>query len=703
MVESTYIQGYGIHYVGALSKIPKSNEKLQPLYEALTNSLEAIRLLSTKSEQGVIKIKLHYTKGLFDTYEFYSISIEDSGIGFNNDEYERLINLNDTRKGFNNKGSGRVQFLHFFDKTEYTSIFEDKSSSTGFRQRKFTLSKSPAFLRYNAIIRHDSLIETNAKSPTTTIVLSSILNDKDRKFYNELSISELKDNIINRYLPFFCENRDALPRIIIEKLSQLETLESREILPSDIPTIDKQDDIIVHYCKSSNDGKSIERIQKSEKLNIKGFKIDKSRLQKNSLKLTSKGEIAKEIKLDSMLVDDEIDGNRYLFLISGSYIDERDSDNRGALKIPTIEEFRSKSSEVSWLFGEEEIVLDDIREKANEKVLAMYEEIAKRSTQKLEEVEKLQKMFLLDPNSIKEVKIKLTDTDEDILEKVYRADAKLIARRDAEIKKRVDLLDNLDPNSPNFRDRFLEEVNELTRAIPQQNRTQLTHYVARRKLVLDLFGKILDRKLLIQNSDGRNLDEALIHNVLFQKGSDKPESSDLWIINEDFIYFSGSSERQLSKLKVNGKPVFKSEFTIEEDKYLLSLGENRKIKRPDVLLFPEEGKCIILEFKSPEVNVSDHLTQIDLYANLIRNYTQEYFQIMTFYGYLIGESIEPRDVLGRVSSYEHSYHFDYLFRPAEKVNGFDGRPNGSIYTEVIKYSTLLKRAKRRNSIFIDKL
>lgn len=703
MVESTYIQGYGIHYVGALSKIPKSNEKLQPLYEALTNSLEAIRLLSNRSEHGFIKIKLHYTKGLFDTYEFYSISIEDSGIGFNNDEYERLINLNDSRKGFNNKGSGRVQFLHYFDKTEYTSIFEDKSSSTGFKQRKFSLSKSAAFLKHNAIIRHDSLIEANAQSSGTIIVLSSILNDKDRKFYNELSISELKENIINRYLPFFCENRDALPKITIEKLSQHEPLEALEILPSDIPNIDKQDDIIVHYCKSSNDGKSIERIQKSEKLDIKGFKIKKTRLQKNSLKLTSKGEIAKEIKLDSLLVDDEIDGNRYLFLISGSYIDERDSDNRGALKIPTIEEFKSKSSDISWLFGEEEIVLDDIREKANEKVLAMYEEIAKRSTQKLDEVEKLQKMFLLDPNSIKEVKIRLTDTDEDILEKVYKADAKLIAKRDAEIKKRVDLLDNLDPNSPNFRERFLEEVNELTRAIPQQNRTQLTHYIARRKLVLDLFEKILDRKLQIQNSDGRNLDESLIHNVLFQKGSENPESSDLWIINEDFIYFSGSSERQLSKLKVNGKPVFNSEFSVEEERYLHSLGENRKIKRPDVLLFPEEGKCIILEFKSPDVNVSDHLTQIDLYANLIRNYTQEYFQITTFYGYLIGESIEPRDVLGRVSRYEHSYHFDYLFRPAEKVNGFDGRPNGSIYTEVIKYSSLLNRAKRRNSIFIDKL
>lgn len=703
MTESTYVKGYGIHYIGALAKISKSGEKLQPIYEAFTNSLEAIKLSLTEENKGFVKLKFHYTKDIVGTLQFDSISIEDSGIGFNQAEYERLINLNDTRKGFNNKGSGRVQFLHFFEKTEYNSIFEDASSKTGFKQRKFALSKSASFLKHNAIIRHDSLIDSDTTDPITTLIFTNPLTDKDLKFYNDLTMSDLKESLINRYLVFFCENRESLPKITIEKIVNSESIEVLKIESEDIPPIDKQDDIFVKYCKISEDGKSIERISKSETLNLKGFKIEKSKLLKNGLKLTSKGEIAKEIRLDSLLVDDEIDGNRYLFLLSGQYINDRDSDSRGNLNIPTTDDFKKKIEDQQSLFGEEEIVLDDIREKANEKILKMYEEIAERSTKKHEEVQKLQKMFLLNPESIKEVKIKLTDNDEDILEKVYKADAKLVAKRDAEIKKRVDILDSLNPTSPDFQKIFIEEVNELTKAIPLQNRTQLTHYVARRKLVLDLFDKILNRKLAIQETDKRNMDEALIHNLLFQKGSDKPENSDLWIINEDFIYFSGGSEKQLSKLKVNGKSVFKKEFSEEEEKYLLSLGENRKIKRPDVLLFPEEGKCIIIEFKSPDVNVSDHLTQIDLYANLIRNYTFDHFQITTFYGYLIGENIEPRDVMGRVSSYEHSYHFDYLFRPAQKVNGFDGRSNGSIYTEVIKYTTLIKRARRRNSIFIDKL
>ena len=194
-----------------------------------------------------------------------------------------------------------------------------------------------------------------------------------------------------------------------------------------------------------------------------------------------------------------------------------------------------------------------------------------------------------------------------------------------------------------------------------------------------------------------------IYNLLFTQKSSNTYESDLWVLNEEFIYFKGNSEITLRNLKINGIKVFKTEFEEEEERYLNSLGQSRLDRRPDVLLFPEEGKCIIIEFKAPDVNASDHLTQINKYASFIRNYTNDAFEIKTFYGYLIGENIEAKDVQGSVSTFEYSYHFDYLFSPAQKVTGFDGKENGSIYTEVLKYSSLLKRAELRNQIFIEKL
>lgn len=707
MENNTYIRAFGINYAGTLHKIKKSNDQLQPIFEAFTNSLEAIALLTEKTDVGQISIQLKYNSNLFSKekkdYDFEEIVVEDTGIGFTDSEFNRLENLNDEGKGFLNKGSGRVQFLHFFDKSEFQSIFKDTSSKTGFKKRIFILSKSDAFINQNSIIYCKSLKEVKAKRPKTSITLKSPLSEKDLAFYKGLNIAELKEKIISHYLVYFCENRSAIPNISLKYSIDGRIHEETTIKSEDIPPIDKQRDLPLKYCKISADGKTIEKVERTEILNLKAFKIHKTQLNKNGLMLTSKGEIAKDIKLDSLLVDDHIDDYRYLFLVSGNYINNKDTDTRGRLNIPTLEEFRKSYYDSASLFGEEEILLDDIQETANDHILLLYDEIKRKTEEKGIEVEKLQRMFLLNPQTIREAKIKLNDTEEKILEKVYQADARLKAKTDAEIKVRIDYLNALDPNSEDFEQKFKNEIEELTRVIPLQNRTELTRYVARRKLVLELFEKILNKKLSFQEISSKNYDESLIHNLLFPKGSENPENSDLWIINEDFIYFNGVSEKMLNNVEIDNERIFKDELSAEEEKYLISLGENRKLKRPDILLFPDEGKCIIIEFKSPDVNASEHLTQIDFYASLIRNYTKEKFQISTFYGYLIGENIEPRDVLGRVTRYEPSYHFDYLFRPSENVIGFDGRSNGSIYTEVIKYSTLLRRAQLRNRIFIEKL
>jgi hypothetical protein len=50
--------------------------------------------------------------------------------------------LNDNTKGYSNQGSGRVQYLHAFDKTKISSTYKDESSSTGFRNPKERSSKN---------------------------------------------------------------------------------------------------------------------------------------------------------------------------------------------------------------------------------------------------------------------------------------------------------------------------------------------------------------------------------------------------------------------------------------------------------------------------------------------------------------------------------------------------------------------------------
>jgi hypothetical protein len=707
-MEIGYIRGRGIWYPTELRTIRKKEElSLQPIFEAFTNSLEAIRIQKNNDSSagnGEIIICLYLVKDLFsketNKLNFQKITVEDSGIGFNNTEFERFINLRDDRKNFSNKGTGRVQLIHFFDKSVISSIYKDEKSSTGFKKRVITLSKNEAFLKQNAIVRLDSEEEIMADTPSTIIRFENLLDSKEFNYYSVLTSGEIKQELIRHYLAGFCEIRKELPNIIIKTILDDKDDTTLTITSDDIPIPDKEQPIDIFYSKVIDN--NIEKTSNKETFNLKSFLINESKLDKNGLKLVSKGEIAKELKMNDLLPNDQINGNRYLFLLSGKYIEERDSDTRGEINIPLKKDFKRRNTD-SFL-SEEEILLEDIEEKTNQTIVSIYKEIEEKNKEREKSINELQTLFLLNPKTIKSLrnKINIDDTDASILRKVYEADAKIVAEKDAEIKQQLNELESLTPDNKDYQDLLKNKVNEFVKAIPLQNRTSLTRYVARRKIVLELFQKILDKELEKLRNGGR-IDEDLMHNLIFQQTSSNPENSDLWLINEEFIYFKGCSEKPLNQVEIDGEKIFKKEFTAEEERYLTSLGENRKTKRPDILLFPEEGKCIIIELKAPEVNASDHLMQIDSYANLILNYTEEKFYITTFYGYLIGESIEPRDVLGKVGRYEHSCQFDYFYRPAEKVNGFDGRPNGSIYTEVIKYSTLLNRAKLRNKIFIDKL
>jgi len=691
--DNQFIIAQDLSFVGVLQDIKKS-KSLSPIFECFTNALEAIRIKQkiAPKHKGEVFLKIYASETIVQSIELNSISITDNGIGFNDEEFKRFNTFKLTNKGFKNLGSGRIQYVHYFDTTTIKSVFEREGK---YFEREFVVSKREDFLKQNAIVKHRICKETSATTTGTTVVFSTLLENSG--IYNDLNENTLKEKILERYIHYFCYNKTKLPKIKIEFYVQSILKGESTISQIDIPSIDKSKNISIQYSKKIITG--VEKIERTEDFTIDAFKVSKKLLKENKLNLVSKGEVIEEsdVTLQSLSSSDIVKGNKYLFLVSSNYIDARDTNLRGILKIPTKESF-----EKDLFANQEEILVEDIQAELNNSINSMYPEIEEVKQKHQEGLAKLKEMFLLDDETAKDINISINDSETDILKKFYEAEAKKEASIDASIKESIDNLDNLDTRNPNYEEELEKEINRLVRSIPMQNKKTLTHYVARRKLVLDLLDKILCRKLQVQQQK-ENYDEALIHNLLFQKGSTDTETSDLWIISEDFIYFKGSSEKQLSKLEIDGVKVFKDKFTEEEERYLTSLGENRKIKRPDILLFPEEGKCIIIEFKAPHVNAKDHLTQIDTYANLIRNYTNDKFQITTFYGYLLGESIESRDVRGAVSTFEESYQFDYLFRPAAKVVGFDDRIDGSIYSEVIKYSTLLARARQRNKIFIEKL
>lgn len=694
--DNQYIIPDGLYWPEILRKdVSKSGTLLQPIFEAFTNSIEAIRdrqKIDT-SHKGEIIIKIYSTETTVkDSFSFSSISIIDNGIGFNDEQFQRFNTFRDNRKNYKNLGSGRIQYVHYFDSTNVNSVFVQDGE---FYEREFIVSKNSEFIKHNSLVKHKFCKKIDSGKAETKVSFTSLLEKSG--VYDDLTDKALKKKLLERYIHYFCYNQNNLPKIKIEFYNHSKLKSESSITKADVPKIDKKKVIKLQYSKKGHSG--IEKIEKTENFQIDAFKIDKSVLKENKLNLVSKGEVIEEspVCLESLAGNDNIKGSKFLFLVSSNFIDDRDTHLRGVLNIPTKDSFAK-----DLFANEEEIFIEDIQNEVNNSISSMYPEIEDAKKKHIEEFTKLKEMFLLDDATAKEISISINDSETDILKKFYEAEAKKSANFDASIKESVDKLEILDTTKPTYQDELKKAVDELVKTIPLQNKKALTHYVARRKLVLELFQKIINNETNKLKIGGR-IDEDVLHNLIFQQSSNDPMNSDLWLVNEEYIYFKGVSEGLLGQIELDGSKILKENLTDEEHEYRMKQGGDARLKRTDILLFPAESKCIIIELKAPGENISVHLNQINRYASLINNLSIDTLKFNTFYGYLIGESIDPDDVIDNDSDFVNAPNLGYIFRPFKRIVGKFGRDDGSLYTEIIKYSTLLERAKQRNKIFIDKI
>jgi hypothetical protein len=91
--DNSFIIADGISYKGVLNDINKKHSNpWQPIFEGFTNSLEAIKIRKeTENFQGKIIIKFYSDSTLFsENFSLNNITIEDNGIGFNDEQFKRF-------------------------------------------------------------------------------------------------------------------------------------------------------------------------------------------------------------------------------------------------------------------------------------------------------------------------------------------------------------------------------------------------------------------------------------------------------------------------------------------------------------------------------------------------------------------------------------------------------------------------------------
>lgn len=537
----------------------KEAEPLRPIFEAFSNAWESIK---EKGEPGEIKISLYLEKDLAEGFIFDHFVVRDNGVGVNEEGYERLKTLRDTSKGQRNFGTGRVQYVHSFDETKMKSISKWSSNEEVFKKLELTFSKKDEFLKQNAILREDENIDVDKMETFCELSFWGPLNEREKEYFEGLTAKKLKEELIKHFLVLLSKDRTFLPKIEISLFKVDEEIENEKIDINCIPAPEIEFDIQVPYSKKKEN--KIVSSSKKETFNVKSFELEKDKfLKENSAFFVSKGEIAQKIDFKNFISKDEdFLGKYYLFLVSGEYLETIDSDDRGNLKLVSRKEFAEREEDL--LESEEVILKEEIEDNTKAGIRENCSAIKEAMQHSSDELGKIQKEFLLSDALIKRIrnKIKVNASTEDILRIAYKENVDDEAKEDFAIQQWRDDVKKLNPDDPDFQKKLEELEKNYTKKTSIEKRTELTRYVARRKIVLEAFDSILTKELNLFQEKGR-INESILHNLIFRKKSSKVEESNLWLISEEFVYFKGTSDLQLDDILIDGKRFFKSDDEIK--------------------------------------------------------------------------------------------------------------------------------------------
>lgn len=704
MAEAMHTDTVKMNLGGAMDLIKKSTNPLTPIYEAITNSLEAISQRKyPNGERPQIAIAMYFTGLVDEVKELQQVEITDNGVGFTEENYSRFQEFFDKSKGYDNKGSGRLQFLHRFQQVQVESTYE----SDGKKRHRSCISTVNKFTHNH----DDKVCDINEPISTTLSLLGNVSGSKEKAYFDGLKLDDLLKEIRSHFLlRFYLDTQKEylnMPEISITFVKNGEKIGNRTLVPENILHPEKTGQITVPYSKVA-DSQS-EKIDwqfvkgKSEVIKWAHFKVPEDDLAKNGIYLCSKDMPVQELKFTQIKKDESVNKSRYLTAFYGDVLDKSEnvSDTVDSFKFPTIKEKTASAGELFFDEDEEFLFFDSIKDQVDTVIPTIYDEIIELRKNQEKDIGSIAKAHGIPMSVASKAKINVTDDEETITKKIFAEHSDFLATKGYKAKKIFESLSQLTPTDDDYQEKLEQKTTELSAIIEEQNKEELSRYILRREMVADILRKILSQELVAQNQQlakGKNRDkEGLVHDLIFKRKSTETSAlNDLWVLNEEFLHFEGCSELKLDQIKdSSGKKLLRD---ISDD-MIADLGIKTD-RRPDIFLFAEEGKCVLIELKAPDVDMSDHLNQLTKYCNLIANFSNQRFD--RFYCYLIGEKINA--AIDLPGDYEETINGDWV-RSDLPIRSLDANRDtiASSQIEVIQLSSIYARAHRRNKSFADKL
>jgi hypothetical protein len=662
-----------VNILRAVENIRSGTTVYTPLVEIIVNAIQAIEdkkiadgqvdIVVERSDQDELDKKVP---------QVVSFRIKDNGIGFtkeNRDSFDTLYS--DYKLSQGGKGFGRFICLKYFEDLEIESVYQD---GRAFKYRKFKMGKG------NDIIVDEEECGSEESVTRTTVKLSQV---KEGRF-SDKKIPTIARVLAERLLPYFIDQDYSCPVIAIT-----ESDGSGRIVLNNF--ISNQLSALIKEMQLSSNNFSLKGNNIEYEFRVRLFKFYSPKNQRSKISLVAHRREVTDAAIHNYIpefieefFDKQSDGSddhdrnyvvkAYVF---GSYLDENVSLERGGFEFQkesdlihgvSQTDIENKAAEISRAAIGDEITAR--QEKKRERVQSYVDDEAPWHRSILKSVD-LSSM----PYSPSKEEIELR-----LQKEKYRQENEVTVKIGKLLKE-----GNIDDLKKN--------VTELVSQISETSKNDLTHYIALRRKVLELFSKNLEL-----DPDGRYSSEGAVHDIIFPRRKDTDsipfDDHNLWIVDERLNFTN-----YVSSDKALGDGSTDRPDLLAYDRRVLFRGDNET-----------SNPVTIFEFKKPQrddfVNPSsteDPIQQIVRYVNQVREgkfKTPEGRKIMVsentpFYGYVVC------DLTAKVEKWLE-FEKDYKPMP-DKLGWFRWHDNNNLYLEVIGWDKVLRDAEMRNRIFFHKL
>lgn len=643
---------------------------MMPLYEAVSNAIDAISERGLGMSQGSIHIRLIHAHDLAHqagdtTPVFDGFDVSDNGVGFDDAHlrsFEEAYTLAKVKVG--GKGVGRFTFLKVFSDVAVQSVFEREGGRYA-RVFRFSIDQE---------VQGAATVQPTAEPVGTTVSLRGLVPKYQGAWPRENDA--IAERVIAHFLIQFAAN--SCPPTV---------LEAPDCAPIDLHRL-FQETVQPH----------IEDIRIEVGTHVFGLQVfrNKDGRVRHDLHYCANGREVIGIKLRDLLpelperfVDEAQQAYTLKVLVTGEYLDGHANQERTAIA------FQAEA--------DGELDLDDgllPRQDLNNAIAtalrnALNTDLRTTNTEKRAQIEQFverapeyRTLTHEKYRPLLEQRIPPGLSDEKLDEHL------LHLRREIEDGVRKEERHVAALMEKESFEAYNSRMQELIETMNDVGKAKLADYVAHRRTILDL----VDRSLKIVQQNNKYPFERVLHKMIFPMGVTSRDvfldQQNLWLVDERLSFHTLLT----SDKKLNG----------------ISGLENTSGKEPDLFAFfydtpigvsePEDasGGIVIVEFKRPgrdnyDKDPADQIVQrfVEIDEGRVKDIEGRPInpKNLRYVGYLIAD-LTPS--LHR--QVRHRYH-----ETADGEGYFFTLANGNGYIEIISYEKLVRDAKRRNRVLFEKL